>query len=135
MAARIRQRHGNRRSRKGRMGGVRLPQARREEDQESFSDQAAAVARTDDSRSAVRKGAMQAPTGATLAHAAEAWLELARSGLVRTRSGEIYEPATIRSYDQTLELRIYDELGDRRLSVITRNDLQDLSRAPRGARG
>jgi integrase len=95
----------------------------------AFPTRAAAVAWRDDSRSAVRQRRMQAPTGETLRQAAEAWLEGARAALIRTRGGDPYKPATIRSYDQTLELRILPELGSKRLSEITRNDLQDLADA------
>jgi len=64
------------------LGGLRLLQARGKKIRTAFPARAAAVAWRDDSRSAVRKGAMQAPPAATLAEAAEAWLEGARSGLI-----------------------------------------------------
>ena len=95
----------------------------------TFPTKAAAVAWRDDSLSAVRQRRMQAPTGQTLRQAAAAWLQGARAGLIRTRGGDPYKPATIRSYDQTLELRVLPELGSKRLSEITRNELQDLADA------
>jgi integrase len=69
----------------------------------------------------------------TLAEAAAEWLSAAHAGIARTRSGDPYKPSAIRSYAQVLnELRA--TLGARRLSAITRNDLQDLVDA-RVARG
>ena len=41
---------------------------------------------------------MRAPTSITLREAAEAWLVAADAGLVRTRSGSIYKPSTLRTY-------------------------------------
>lgn len=130
MAAGIRQRHGRRCSRTGRCECPWIAEVYSKSDtakiRKQFPTRAAAVAWRDDSRSAVRRGVMKVPTGATFKEAAEAWLENARSGLIRTRGGEDYKPATLRSYDQTLKLRIFDEMGEKRLSEITRNDLQDL---------
>jgi Phage integrase, N-terminal SAM-like domain len=50
-----------------------------------------------------------------------------RAGVVRSRSRDPYKPATIRGYEKAMRLRVLDELGDVRLSEITRNDLQDLA--------
>jgi integrase len=68
---------------------------------------------------------MRAPTGETLRQASDAWLEGARAGLIRPRSGEPYKPSAIRNYDQHLRLRVLPELGSRKLSEITRTSLQD----------
>ncbi len=92
----------------------------------TFPSQAAAKAWRDDAKPAVRKNVMRAPTSNTLSQAASAWLDGARAGLIRNRSGDPYKPATIRGYDQGLRLRVLPELGSMRLSEITRNDLQDL---------
>jgi integrase len=64
--------------------------------------------------------------GATLDEVAEAWLEDARSGAIRNRSGDPYKPSAIRTYETALRLRILPELGGRRLSELHRNDLQDI---------
>jgi integrase len=129
----LRQRHGNRCDGKGRCDCPWRAEVYSKSDgkkiRKAFPTKAAAVAWRDDSRSAVRQRRMQAPTGETLRQAAAAWLEGARAGLIRTRGGDPYKPATIRSYDQTLELRILPEIGSKRLSEITRNDLQDLADA------
>jgi Phage integrase, N-terminal SAM-like domain len=69
---------------------------------------------------------MRAPTGLTLREAAKAWQEGAESGLIRTRSGDPYKPGAVRAYEKSLRLRVLPELGHRRLSDITRHDLQDI---------
>jgi integrase len=79
-----------------------------------------------DTSGAIRKGTMRSPTKTTLREAAEAWLEGARDGSIRTRSGDPFKPSTIRGYDQALTLRVLDELGALRLSEIRRSHLQDL---------
>lgn len=78
----------------------------------------------DDARSASRKGAFRAPTSTTIREAGEAWLNGAREGAIRNRSGHPYKPSTIRGYEQSLRLHIYPELGPRRLSDVRRSDLQ-----------
>jgi integrase len=62
----------------------------------------------------------------TLHEAAETWLEGARSGTIRTRSGDVFKPATLRGYDQALRDRILPELGAKRLAEVTRRDVLDL---------
>lgn len=67
-----------------------------------------------------------APADETLEVAAEKWLIAAKADIVRTRSGEAFKPSSLRGYEATLKLRILPELGKRRLSAITRNQIQDL---------
>jgi integrase len=92
----------------------------------AFPTQAAAIAWRDDTRSAVRRKLVRAPTTIKLREAGEAWLEGARAGVIRSRSGDVYKPSTVRGYEQGLRLRVYPELGSMKLSEITRTDLQDL---------
>ena len=80
-----------------------------------------------DAASALRKGTLRVPTRTTLREAGDAWLEGARSGVIRTRSGDVYKPSTIRGYEAALTQRIYPELGAHRLSEIQRRDLQRLA--------
>ncbi len=91
----------------------------------AFPSQAAAKAWREDAKPAVRKNAMRAPTSTTLREAADAWLEGARAGLIRPRSKQPYKPSAIRNYEQHLRLRALPELGSRKLSDITRTELQD----------
>jgi integrase len=79
-----------------------------------------------DAASAAGKGQLRAPTGLTLTKAAEQWLEGARAGVIRNRSGDAYKASAIRGYEEALRLRVLPDLGARRLADITRPDLQAL---------
>jgi integrase len=69
---------------------------------------------------------MRAPTAITVEQAADAWLEGAREGWIRNRSGDRYKPAAIRAYEIGWRVRVKPELGSMRLSDVTRNEIQDL---------
>ncbi len=68
---------------------------------------------------------MKAVAAPTLRNAAEAWLKGARDGSIRPRSGDPFKPSAIRGYAAALDQRLVPEFGARRLSDITRVDLQD----------
>jgi integrase len=90
----------------------------------TFPTRAAAKAWRSDAQVALRQGRMRAPAATTLREASEAWLQGAREGAIRTRSGDLYKPSTIRAYDQNLRLRALDEIGACRLSDLRLTDLQ-----------
>ena len=78
-----------------------------------------------DTKQALRKGTLPRPDSpVTLREEAEAWLEGARSGVIRTRGGRRFKPSVLRSYERALKLRILPELGGARLGSITHIDLQ-----------
>jgi integrase len=93
---------------------------------QTFPTLAAARAWRQDAATAVRAGRLRATPdyGPTIADAAQAWLDGARAGQVRNRSGDPYKPSAIRAYDQNLRLRVLPAFGDRRLGQIRRVDLQ-----------
>jgi integrase len=70
---------------------------------------------------------MRAPTPTTLRQAADAWLEGAEAGRIRTRGGRPYKPSVIRSYRQGLRDHVLPDLGSVKLHEIERRDLQDLA--------
>jgi integrase len=74
----------------------------------------------------VRRGDLSADRGPTLKEAADEWLEAARAGIVRNRSGELYKPSAIRGYEQNLRKRVLPDLGHERLREITLPRLQRL---------
>ena len=61
----------------------------------------------------------------TLDETADTWLDGARAGVIRTRSGDPYKPNAIRALKADLRLRLRPEFGRRKLADITRTDLQD----------
>jgi integrase len=92
----------------------------------SFATIAEAVAWRQEAQVSLRRGTMRAPTVITLREAAQEWLEAAEAGIVRTRSGDPYKPSALRSYRQAFQGTVLPELGQLRLSAITRNHVQDL---------
>ncbi|CAN5131264.1 site-specific integrase [soil metagenome] len=92
----------------------------------TFPTLAAAKAWRADAMGAVSKGTMSAPSKMTLREAADEWMEGARAGTIRNRSGDVFKPATLRGYEQALRDRILPELGARRLAGISRRDVLDL---------
>jgi len=73
------------------------------------------------------QGTMRAPSPHSLREVAEDWLAGARSGVITNRSGDPYKPSAIRAYEADLRLRVLPEFGSRKLSDITRTDLQDFT--------
>jgi integrase len=102
----------------------------REEDPQDVQRQggaAAAKAWRSDASSAVRKGALRAWTPTTLQEAGSAFLDGARSGQVRNKSGRLFKPATVRGYEQVLRDYVLPDLGAVKLGEIRRVDIQDLA--------
>jgi integrase len=78
-----------------------------------------------DARAADIARSLRTPSQITVEQAAWLWLEAARNGAVRDRSGHQYKPGTLREYGRALSLRVLLEFGAVRLSDVTRADLQD----------
>jgi integrase len=94
----------------------------------TFPTMAAARAWREDAAVALRERSYRHPAATpTLREAAEEWLEGAWQGRIRTRSGGVYKPSAIRSYERAMKLRVLPDLGGRRLADIHRRDLQDLT--------
>jgi len=87
----------------------------------------AAKAWRTDASVALRKGELRTPTRTTLREASAAWLEGAKAGTVRTRSGDPYKPSVVRGYEQALRDRVLPDLGGARLGDVRRIDVQDLA--------
>jgi integrase len=79
-----------------------------------------------EAQTALRRGALRAPTKTTVREASEVWLAAAETGVVRTRGGDPYRPSALRSYRQSLRVHVLPSLGPERLSSVTRVAVQDL---------
>jgi integrase len=93
----------------------------------TFPSLAQARAWRQESQVALRKGSLRAASPITLNEAAEEWFSAASAGLVRTRFGDPYKPSAVRAYRQALDHRVLPSLGQKRLSAISHNMLQDLA--------
>jgi len=81
-----------------------------------------ALGRTGDVRS--ERLAQSSPT---LREAWTVWLEAAKAGAIRTRSGDPYKPSALRSYDLGMEARVLPVLEDVTLSLLELRDVQALA--------
>jgi integrase len=84
-----------------------------------------------DSYGKLRRRELRAPSPMTFAEAAEQWLVGVRTGYIRTRSGDLYKPSTIRSYEQALrgpkdgDGGVLRALGSVKLTDLALDDMQD----------
>jgi integrase len=92
----------------------------------NFAREAEAKSWRAEAKRALDHGVLRAPSRRTLQEAADVWLEGARRGDIRNRSGQRYKPATLRGYSQALDDRILPAIGSRKLNTITTADLQAL---------
>jgi integrase len=79
-----------------------------------------------DAQRNVRLGALRASQDLTLRQASVTWLQGAREGVIRNRSGDPYKPSVLRGYEQGLRLHVLPALGAHKLGRITTSDLQAL---------
>ena len=93
----------------------------------TFRTLATARAWRAEAQTAIRRGTMRAPAATTVRETAEDLVEGMRSGRVRTRSGDIYKPSAIRSYEGALRDRILPILGGKKLADVQRRDVQRLA--------
>jgi len=84
-----------------------------------------------DSYGKLRRRELRAPSPMNFTEAAEQWMAGVRTGYIRTRSGDVYKPSTIRSYEQALRGPkggnggLLGALGSIKLSDLTLDDLQE----------
>ena len=93
----------------------------------SFPTPAAAKVWRADALSALNRGTLRASVPTTLREAWDAWLTAAEDGVIRNRAGETYKPSVLRSYAASMRLYVLDDLGARKLSDISADDLQALA--------
>ncbi len=79
-----------------------------------------------ETKAALERGALRAPSRQTLQQAAEDWVKAANAGVIRTRSGDTYKPGALRGYEQALRARVVPRFGHLKTSALHRNAVQDL---------
>lgn len=89
----------------------------------TFPTLAAAKGWRHDAIAGLRSGKLVVGGQASLKQAAAEWLEAAKAGLIRNRSGDPYKPSALRGYEQALNTRVLPTVGDRRLGDIRRSDV------------
>ncbi len=93
----------------------------------TFGTETEARAWRTEALAAVQAGALRPSRrdGRRLGSALEEFVDGMRTGLVRPRRRERYKPATVRSYEQHVRLRILDSpLGGMRVCDVTTDDVQ-----------
>jgi len=78
---------------------------------------------------ALDRGTLLAPSPLTLGEVAEAWVQGARDGSIRSSKGEPYRASSVRGYERCLRLRILPALGAMKLSDVKRRHVQALVEA------
>ena len=86
-----------------------------------------AVREAIDRRSDVRRHARRARSSPPLREAWTVWLDGAKAGTIRTRSGDPYKPSALRSYDLGMEARVLPVLEGMKVSLLELRDFQDLA--------
>jgi integrase len=86
-----------------------------------------AVRRALDRKSDVRGGKRLALSSPTLREAWTVWLDGAKAGTIRTRSGDPYKPSALRSYQAGMEARVLPALEGATVAELKLRDVQDLA--------
>ena len=93
----------------------------------TFPTLAAAKAWRSEAQTAIRRGTMRGPSEVTIAEAGVALVAGIKDGSIRNRSGDPYKPLVIRDYERSIRLYIEPELGAKKLSGLSRVDVQDFA--------
>lgn len=81
-----------------------------------------------DALAARNHGRLPRPTKITVSDELLAWIEGAKQGQIRNRSGKAYKPSALRGYERAIRNRILrSELARMRVSEVRRMDVQDLA--------
>lgn len=93
----------------------------------TFPTLAEARAWRSETQTGVRRGTLRAPAHTTVREAAEELVAGMKFGRVRTRSGDVYKPSAIRSYDAALRDHVVPRIGRTRLGDVQRRDVQRIA--------
>ena len=90
-------------------------------------DEAAAKAWRSEAQVAVNRGELQVNAAKSVREAAAELTAGMESGAIRNRSGDVYKPSVIRSYELALRLHVLPDIGAIKLSNLSRRDVQALA--------
>jgi len=93
----------------------------------TFPTLAEARAWRSETQTGVHRGTLRAPANTTVREAAEELVAGMRSGRVRTRSGDLYKPSAIRSYQAALRDHIVPRVGPTCLGDVQHRDVQRIA--------
>jgi len=93
----------------------------------TFPTLADARAWRSETQTGVRRGTLRAPAHTSVSEAAAELVAGMKSGRVRTRSGDLYKPSAIRSYEAALRDHVVPRLGPTRLGDVQRRDVQQIA--------
>jgi integrase len=93
----------------------------------TFPTLAAARSWRSEAQTLIRRGTLRGPGDTTIAEAGRALVKGIKDGSIRNRSGYPYKPSVIRDYERSLRLYVTPELGAKRLSSLSRVEVQDFA--------
>jgi integrase len=93
----------------------------------TFPSLATAKAWRAEALAGLRKGTVRAARPVKIGDAAEDLLGGMQTGRVRTRSGDVYKPSSIRSYESVLRRYLLPQFGALKLTDLQRRDVQRLA--------
>jgi integrase len=93
----------------------------------TFQTLAEARAWRSETQTGIRRGTVRAPANMAVQEAADELVAGMKSGRVRNRSGDVYKPSAIRSYEAALRDHIVPRLGRTRLADVQHRDVQRIA--------
>ncbi len=93
----------------------------------TFPTLAEARAWRSETQTGVRRGTLRAPANTTVEEAADDLIAGMKSGRIRTRSGDLYKPSAIRSYEAALRDHIVPRVRRTRLADVQHRDVQRIA--------
>jgi integrase len=80
-----------------------------------------------ETQTGVRRGTVRAPANMAVQDAADELVAGMKAGRVRNRSGDLYRPSAIRSYEAALRDHILPRVGRARLADVQHRDVQRIA--------